>query len=635
MAATADSLARIRMSPKQTLATRQDLLSEWAFDRNIGIDPKTVTLGSGIRAWWRCAKGHEWQTAVGNRAKKGLRCPYCSNQRVSPEKSLQATHPHLVLQWDVEKNSETPFTVSAGTGKKIWWRCNSGHGWQATVYSRAKKNTGCPYCANYFASPENCLATARPDIASEWHPEKNGSLTPNDVVAGANRKVWWKCKRGHEWLTTLNSRVSSGTGCPKCSNQSSLGELRILSELMHVFPNAQHRKKVSGMEIDIFIEELNIGIEYDGKFFHGDKETKDRQKEQRLRELGVTLIRVREPGLKKISPSDISLKSKEVSKDDVNALLGAIRQFSSTPAIDEYLTNNHFRNEHLYRAFIENFPNPLPGTSLLQTHPESANYWDYDRNHPLRPENFTKGSDFQVWWKCGVGHSTEASISGRVSDFERCPICANKFGHITPERSLQIMYPDVAKTWHPTKNGGLLPSDVSPGSSKKVWWQCEKGHEFQAAVYSRRRFKQCPRCSNFAERFPELLQFWDEARNQPLTPFLVGAQSAAVVWWKCPQGHSFKRVVNTMTRSRYVRCPECRYLSNYAPKIAAEWDYTRNDPIRPDRIFYGSTKKVWWICEAGHQYEASVSHRTQKSRSTGCPYCAGRKGVDKATVETC
>lgn len=45
--------------------------------------------------------------------------------------------------------------------------------------------------------------------------------------------------------------------------------------------------------------------------------------------------------------------------------------------------------------------------------------------------------------------------------------------------------PDVAAQWHPTLNGNLTPEMVTPGSHRRVWWQCPLGHTWKAFVYSR------------------------------------------------------------------------------------------------------------------------------------------------------
>jgi len=64
------------------------------------------------------------------------------------------------------------------------------------------------------------LAETHPEVAKQWHPTKNGDLTPNNVTPGSNKKVWWKCDKGadHEWLSQPNTRTGQQQNCPICSN---------------------------------------------------------------------------------------------------------------------------------------------------------------------------------------------------------------------------------------------------------------------------------------------------------------------------------------------------------------------------------------------------------------------------------
>ena len=56
-----------------------------------------------------------------------------------------------------------------------------------------------------------------PELVAEWHPTKNGSLSPDDYLHGSNKKVWWQCKHDHEWNASIVNRVRD-RGCPYCSN---------------------------------------------------------------------------------------------------------------------------------------------------------------------------------------------------------------------------------------------------------------------------------------------------------------------------------------------------------------------------------------------------------------------------------
>jgi len=78
---------------------------------------------------------------------------------------------------------------------------------------------------------------------------------------------------------------------------------------------------------------------------------------------------------------------------------------------------------------------------------------------------------------------------------------------VTQDYNLQTINPSLAKEWHPTKNGKLTPKDVSPNSSKKVWWICGKKHEWEATIQSRNNGIGCPYC---APR--KVIKTWEEKR---------------------------------------------------------------------------------------------------------------------------
>ena len=130
-----------------------------------------------------------------------------------------AGRPELLRCWHPDRNGAlTPERVASSSHKRLWWRCELGHEWQAMPFSLVQ-GTGCPYCAGKRAIPgQTDLATLHPTIAAQWHPTKNGVLTPRDVGQGSMKKVWWRCELGHEYLAHVFSRVQ-GTGCPFCSGR--------------------------------------------------------------------------------------------------------------------------------------------------------------------------------------------------------------------------------------------------------------------------------------------------------------------------------------------------------------------------------------------------------------------------------
>ena len=265
----------------------------------------------------------------------------------------------LLNEWVVDANLPlTPTIISRGSKRKVWWRCEKGHNWQAAVYTRTGSGTGCPVCAGKVAQAgENDLATCFPELARQWHPTRNGNLTPEQVVPGSHRMVWWVCKKGHEWRAQIKSRVA-GCGCPVCANRE-------------------------------------------------------------------------------IRPAE---------------------------------------------------------NDLATRFPQLAGQWHPTKNGGLTPEQIPPGTSRKVWWRCEKGHEWRATVASRTCG-SGCPVCAGK-KVIAGENDLASQFPAIAAQWHPSKNETLTPQQVTSSSNRKVWWRCEKGHEYQAVIEARAmRGSGCPYCA--------------------------------------------------------------------------------------------------------------------------------------------
>ena len=200
------------------LSLNPQIADEWDYERNGNLKPDFFASNSGKMVWWKCNKGHEWQSTIQNR-NKGSGCPYCAGRiAISGENDLQTVNPDLAGEWVYEKNGGlTPLDVLPNSDKRAWWRCSKGHEWQSTIGNRTKGN-GCPYCSGKkVLKGFNDLQTVNPSLASEWNYEKNGDLTPENVTPNSNKSVWWKCHLcNHEWRTSVSNRNNQNTGCPKC-----------------------------------------------------------------------------------------------------------------------------------------------------------------------------------------------------------------------------------------------------------------------------------------------------------------------------------------------------------------------------------------------------------------------------------
>jgi hypothetical protein len=139
-----------------------------------------------------------------------------SNTPRSPQESLQVAAPQLVREWSDRNAPVRPDSVFARSTKKAWWTCPAGHEWFATIRDRVRKSAGCPFCAGKRVSATNSIAAVSPRAATLWHPTRNLPATPSTVVPGSNKKVWWQCDAGHEWLAPPNHVALKGSGCHRC-----------------------------------------------------------------------------------------------------------------------------------------------------------------------------------------------------------------------------------------------------------------------------------------------------------------------------------------------------------------------------------------------------------------------------------
>jgi len=192
------------------------ICKEWHYDKNGLLTPSDVSYGSHKKVWWTCKLGHSWLASICDRTISKSGCPFCSGRLPSNKNNLAVKNPQLAKEWHPTKNNKLmPYHVTVSSHKKVYWQCKMNHVWIATVNSRNDGNN-CPYCSNKMVDKQNCLKTTHPQLAKEWHPTKNGKLTPYDVTKSSGKKVWWQCEKLHEWETKINTRESHKSQCAKC-----------------------------------------------------------------------------------------------------------------------------------------------------------------------------------------------------------------------------------------------------------------------------------------------------------------------------------------------------------------------------------------------------------------------------------
>ena len=359
--------------------------------------------------------------------------------------STLADYPKIAKEWHPSKNgSLRPELVKPKSDKKAWFICSkdNSHEWEARLADRTSKGSGCPFCYRRV-TPQTSLAAKFPDIAKDWHPSKNLPLTTETIASKSSRKVWWVCSKGHEYQKPVVQRTHRNEGCSHCKLFGSAQETRLYCELKAVFFDTVFRHKIEGKELDLYIPSLKIGIEYDGEFYHRNKATNDKNKTSFFQKKGIKVLRVREHPLLATSDLDVITPVREVSKKDMDSLMVSIKTIF--PALEEdinkYMSQSDFINPQDYSLFMSYFPSPFPEHSLAETYPDVAAQWDYDKNYPLTPYNFTHGSKHKVHWICRNGHQHYTSINSKTwrakSRTNGCKYCAS------PKLAVSLLQSDL------------------------------------------------------------------------------------------------------------------------------------------------------------------------------------------------
>lgn len=282
-----------------------DVLQYWDYEKN-DIAPNEITATSGKKAWWKCEKGHSYESKIASKNNKNFRntgCPYCTMQRRIPgENDLFTVYPNLKEYWDYEKNNGIDTTTLAlNTMKKYYWICENGHSDIRSISSLV--STGkylCNYCNNNkIISGYNDVATTHPNVIKEWNYNKN-TISPQNITYGNNKKIYWICSNNHEWISILKDKIRYQNKCRICSNNGTSKSEKELNEYIKSIYAGElienNRTIIHPYELDTYLPEANIAIEYNGLYWHSEKFTKDKNyhynKYTRCKELGIQLIQI-------------------------------------------------------------------------------------------------------------------------------------------------------------------------------------------------------------------------------------------------------------------------------------------------------------------------------------------------------
>ena len=414
-------------------------------------------------------------------------------REVKPENSLMVKCPKVAKEWNYNKNGViTPWDVSAGYGKKVWWKCEKSHEWTARIQDRVRGN-GCPYCSGRLSVVgENDLSTTYPELTLEWNYEKNCIIQPSDVKPGSSRKVWWKCIKGHEWQAIVVNRVR-GAGCPICANKKVLKGYNDLATINPYLALEWDYEK----NTNITPQELTTNS-HKKVWWHCSNCNHRWMTSPHARTNGKTGCPKCSKEVQTSFPEQaIYFYLKKYFPDTINSDINAIGM-----ELDIYIPSEKIAVEydgakwHKGSNRIERRKNKLCNDKdilLIRIRESGLEEYDDCALCIIRKNRHSVTDLTETIVKLLTSISKDLITDIDVERDSKL-IYAQ---YVTKEksRSLQELYPLVAKEWHPELNGSLTPDKVRAKSRQKVWWQCSLGHEWKATVGDRTMGTGCPYCS--------------------------------------------------------------------------------------------------------------------------------------------
>ena len=437
-----------------------EIAKQWHPTKNGDLTVDDISYGSNKIVWWKCNSlecpdaevgGYEWEDKISDRTgSKGNRCRACSGKALTDKNRLSMTYPDIAAQWHATRNGDqTPDTVSHGSSKEVWWKCNSlecpyaevgGHEWEESIGVRTNpsrkrsKSAGCPACAGKVVTGRNRLTILYPSVAEEWVKCMDCDCPVDEHSYASNHRASWKCDNsecpevgGFEWDASIADRTISGkgrgTGCRACAGKEVTEKNRLTNHpetAAMVIPGLNNGQKAYDIP-----ESSNKRINLMCSNHH---------------------LFVRSPNGMITKQDDGTWKYRDCPKCNTVA-------FCYPDVIPEW---NNFKNE--------------------------KTPWDYRKHSPKK-----------VYWICSeCGYEWRTQIASRTKQRLGCPACSGQV--VSDTNRLTIRRPQVANEWIRCLDCGDQVDEHSFGSSHRAVWRCNLMHEWDAIISSRSAGSGCSKC---------------------------------------------------------------------------------------------------------------------------------------------
>lgn len=249
---------------------------------------------NNIKLKFKCAICNNIWEATPLNILAGRGCPECGKSRAGLQRRLTRDEVINKMQW-VAPNTELVGDITT-TKQKATFRCKRcGNEWN-TDLGNVLAGKQCPKCA--ILDRKEKLAMTNDEFQKRLASKKENKITTTDTYDNARTRMEFHCEEcGATWISTPDNILNGDRGCPECARHVSNKEkdLRAFVESLGVSPLYNVRDVIPPKELDIYIPEKNVAIEFNGNYWHG-AEQKDKNyhynKSKECEEKGIRLIHI-------------------------------------------------------------------------------------------------------------------------------------------------------------------------------------------------------------------------------------------------------------------------------------------------------------------------------------------------------
>ena len=243
-----------------------------------------LTIGSSRKVQWECPQGHQFESSVRDFIKRTHKCVVCSGiVCVQDINDMTTTHPYIA-SYIVNPD---PSTITSSYSGDVEFHCQKcDFTWLSQLPRKRihneRKSFNCPSCYGKVVNKGfNDLLTLMPQIQKYWN--ENNEFSPDEVTVGSEKTVLINCSEQdcdniiYTYPYVLSRTINKTHFiCSSCQGSSGEKEIASLIESWGIVPVLHDRLILQGKELDIYIPEKKIAIEYNGVYWHSNSTNKDK-----------------------------------------------------------------------------------------------------------------------------------------------------------------------------------------------------------------------------------------------------------------------------------------------------------------------------------------------------------------------